>query len=98
MKEREIINKADKFAGAPRHDALIFDPRSLHEFGASETGPVFEGVNATKWVHDSHKLVKALHDMLSRFHRLVGQDSKVMKDMQMVGLVTSGELPRNIFT
>lgn len=103
MKGRKIIARADnqsadKLAGPPRHDALIFDPRSLYEFGASETGPVFEGVYATKWLHDSHKLAKALHDMLSRLQRLVRQDSEVIKDLQMVGLVTSGELPENSFT
>lgn len=94
MKGREILTVADqptdKSYRPPRHDALIFDPRSLYEFGASETGPLFEGVNATKWLQDNHKLAKGLHDMLSRLQRLVKQDREVLRDLQMVGIVTSG--------
>lgn len=95
MKGREIITAADQPAdrarGPPRHDAIIFDPRSLYEFGASETGPLFESVNATKWLQDNHKLAKALHDMLSRLQRVVKQDGEVLRSLQMVGIVTSGE-------
>lgn len=95
MKGRETFITVDQPADKPRrplrHDALIFDPQSLYEFGASEAGPLFKGVDATKWLEDNHKLVKALHNMLSRLQRrLVKQDGVVLRDLQMVGILTSG--------
>lgn len=63
-----------------RLDAIVkTDADAYYEYGAVEVAKSFRGVKSTKWLTDSLKLAKTLHDMLFRLEELVDhQDSLVI--------------------
>ncbi|TGZ76246.1 hypothetical protein EX30DRAFT_266164 [Ascodesmis nigricans] len=67
---------------------LTHSPRT--ELGAIETARAFTGENSTKWLSDSTKLTRTLHDMLVHLNRETRGDAKVLRKLQTVGIVNAG--------
>lgn len=62
-----------------------------HEFGALEAARQLPGgTETTKWMSDCRKLGRALRDMLSRLHEVVGHEPGVFEKLQVVGIFTAG--------
>lgn len=52
----------------------------------------FAGEKDEKWVADTHKVVKVLHDMLYQLQLHTGGDSQTnLKQLQVVGMVAAGK-------
>ncbi|KAL0640261.1 hypothetical protein Q9L58_000541 [Maublancomyces gigas] len=62
-----------------------------HEVGAVEHARQFTSKNGKKWVADTHKVVKVLHDMLYQLQLHAGEDSPTnLRRLQVVGMVAAG--------
>lgn len=59
-------------------------------YGAIEVGRKFQGVTATKWMTDSFKLAKTLHDMLTHLCQLAQSRESMVRQLEVVGLLHSG--------
>lgn len=52
----------------------------------------FTSKNGKKWVADTHKVVKVLHDMLYQLQLHAGEDSPTnLRRLQVVGMVAAGK-------
>lgn len=60
------------------------------EAGAMEHAKKFAGKGSRKWVSDSLKVVKVLHDMLYRLESRVNHSLPILRRLPVVGLVTGG--------
>lgn len=67
---------------------LISDPRQ--EFLLIETSRGFKGEHVAKWRSDCKKVAKGLHDMMVFLNRESGYSMKILRRLQVVGLVCSG--------
>lgn len=61
------------------------------EAGAMEHAKKFTGDTSRKWVSDSLKVAKVLHDMLYHLEPRVNHSLPILKRLPMVGLVTGGK-------
>ena len=66
----------------------VGDPRI--EFGLIEAGRGFTSAQGTKWRDDCGKVARGLHDMLVRLNRESGGRARVLRRLQVVGLVCAG--------
>jgi hypothetical protein len=48
------------------------------------------GSEATKWMKDSRKVVRALRDMLCRLHDVVDHNREITSKLEVVGINTAG--------
>lgn len=60
------------------------------EAGAMEHAKKFAGEGSRKWVSDSLKVVKVLHDMLYHLESRVNHSLPILRRLPVVGLVTGG--------
>lgn len=60
------------------------------EAGAMEHAKKFTGEGSRKWVSDSLKVVKVLHDMLYHLESRVNYSLPILRQLPVVGLVTGG--------
>lgn len=60
------------------------------EVGAMEHAKKFAGKKSRKWVSDSLKVVKVLHDMLYHLESRVNYSLPTLRRLPVVGLVTGG--------
>ncbi|RUP47013.1 hypothetical protein BC936DRAFT_146227 [Jimgerdemannia flammicorona] len=90
-RKRVRTGKEDRSKIGRRLDAIIkTDADAYYEYGAVEVAKSFRGVKSTKWLTDSLKLAKTLHDMLFRLEELVDHQDSLVKKLRVVGLVNSG--------
>lgn len=88
---RTKTGKENRLKLGRRLDAIIrADGDNPYEYGGIEVAGTCGGETSTKWLTDSLKLAKALHDMLSRLHQHVKEDD-IAKRLQVVGLLNSGK-------
>ncbi|CAG8532821.1 23530_t:CDS:2 [Dentiscutata erythropus] len=59
------------------------------EFGAIETGREWEGEHGRKYIKDSLKLRKMLHDMLIQLSKECYNDENILRKLQTVGILNS---------
>nr|CAG8479123.1 2032_t:CDS:10 [Entrophospora candida] len=59
------------------------------EFGAIETGREWEGEHGKKYVKDSLKLCKMLHDMLVQLSKECNNDEKILRELQITGILNN---------
>jgi len=59
----------------------------MAEYGRYSTA----GTDSSKWDTDSHRLFLSMRDMLSHIYRTVSGDTEVMRQIQVFGIVGSGE-------
>lgn len=50
------------------------------------------GQTATKWIDTIFKVAKALHDMMNHLSEYVDNKENIVRKLQLVGLINSGEL------
>ncbi|KAG0639742.1 hypothetical protein HOY80DRAFT_67145 [Tuber brumale] len=72
----------------PRYDGLLQDRCSHHEYAVVEASKTFGSETDTKWLRDSRKVAKALHDML--FLLQADVNTSQLKELQVAGLVSAG--------
>lgn len=75
----------------PKYDMIV---RSLHdnvEFAGAEISRVFESVHRPKWRDNIRKIGVFLRDMLVNINHHTGCNVRVLRQMQVVGMVAGGE-------
>jgi len=72
-----------------RIDGIFQTYVSNRGFGAIEVGANFKSVSTTKWMTDSFKLAKTMHDMLAHLCQLVQSRESLVRQLEVVGLVHS---------
>jgi len=75
-----------------RFDGILrsFEDDSQEFVAVEAARKLIGGSEATKWMKDSRKVEKALRDMLSRLHDVVGHDWAIIPSLEVVGINTAG--------
>lgn len=88
-RDRVDTNKRQKIGS--RFDGLVRDNNGEYEYAAIEGARSFGGVTCTKWLQDSRRVAKALHDMLSHLQDELSCQDIILGKLQVVGLVSAGK-------
>ncbi|KAG0129986.1 hypothetical protein HOY82DRAFT_610152 [Tuber indicum] len=72
----------------PCYDGVLRDYYNHRVYAVVETSKTFGGEVDTKWLYDSRKVAKGLHDIL--FLLQADVDTSQLKELQVAGLVSAG--------
>lgn len=81
----------EHLATGPRLDGVVRTVEAdRYEYGVLEVGRKWEGINSTKSLGNSWKIILCMHDMLRRLHERVNNRADVIHKLQVVGILTLG--------
>ncbi|KAL7270019.1 hypothetical protein RUND412_007284 [Rhizina undulata] len=90
-KNRNGLEQGKRKQNGRRFDCIIKTiGENPYEFCAVEAAGKYEGEMSKKWHHDSLKLIKVLHDMLSRLERLIDNDDVILRKLCVTGIICAG--------